>query len=113
MELSDSQQESDRFSVAYPLKLIFAWVNTSSKFEEEGMDLKPRIGLKGLLANRNKRSTLKEIPKTQVPPSLPPLPPLPSTTTNLGLKANLNLRKKRPVENLEEGEVAPQKGTKQ
>ena len=50
----------------------------------------------------------KEVPKTQVPPSLPPPPP-----TNLGLKAALNLKKKRPAEDLEEGEVEPQKGAKQ
>ena len=74
------------------------------------MDLKQRTGLKGLLANKNKGSTSKEAPKTQVPPSLPPsLPP----STNLGLHANLNLKKKRPLQDLEEGEVALQKGTKQ
>ena len=74
------------------------------------MDLKQRISLKGLLANRNKGLTSKEAPKTQVPPSLPPSP-LPSTI--LGLHANPNLKKKRPLQDLEEGEVALQKGTKQ
>ena len=74
------------------------------------MYLKQRTGLKGLLANRNKGSTSKEAPKTQVPPSLPP-PPLPPT--NLELRANLNLKKKSLVQDLKEGEVAPQKGTKQ
>ena len=62
------------------------------------------------MVNRNKGSTLKEVPKTQVPPNLPPPPPLP---TDLGLHANPNLRKKRPVEDLEEGEVATKKGAKQ
>ena len=62
------------------------------------------------MANRNKGSTLKEVPKIQVPPNLPPPPPLP---TDLGLHANLNLRKKRSVEDLEEGEVTPKKGAKQ
>ena len=75
------------------------------------MDLKSRSGLKGLLANRNKGSTSKEVPKTQVPPSLP-LPP-PPPPTNLGLKVILNLRKKRLVKDLEKGEVSPQKGAKQ
>ena len=79
--------------------------------EEEGMDLKPRPSLKGLLANRNKGSTSKEVPKTQVPPSLPLPPSLPPTDP--GLKAIPNLRKKRPIEDLEEGEVEPQKGAKQ
>lgn len=75
------------------------------------MDLKPRSGLKGLLANRNKGFTSKEVPKTKVPPSLP-LPPL-LPPTNLRLKVIPNLRKKRPIEDLEEGKVAPQKGVKQ
>ena len=74
------------------------------------MDLKQRTSLKGLLANRNKGSTSKEASKTQIPPSLPPSPP-PSTI--LGLHANPNLKKKRPLQDLEEGEVALQKGTKQ
>ena len=56
-------------------------------------------------------STLKEIPKSQVPLTFPPPPPLPPT--NLGLHTIPNLKKKRPVQELEEGEVAPQKGTKQ
>ena len=42
----------------------------------------------------------------QVPASLPPPPPL-QLPTYLGLKANPNLRKKRQVEDLEEGEVGP------
>ena len=76
------------------------------------MDLKPRSDLKGLLTNKNKGSTLKEVPKTQVPPSLP-LPPPPPPPTDLGLKAIPNLRKKRLIEDLEEGEVKLQKGAKQ
>ena len=72
VELSDSEIESDRFSATHPLKLIVARVNTSSEEEEEGMDLKQRTGLKGLLANRNKGSSSKKVPKTQVPPPLSP-----------------------------------------
>ena len=113
VELSDSEHESDRFSTVYPSKLIVAQVDTNSEFDEEGMDLKPRLGLKGLLANRNKELTSKEVPKTQVLPSLPLPPPPPQPPTDLGLKAIPNLRKKIPVKDLEEGEVVPQKGTKQ
>ena len=75
MQLSDSEIESDRLSAAHPLKLIVAQVATSSEEEEEGMDLKQRTSLKGLLANSNKGSTSKVAPKTQVLPSLPPPPP--------------------------------------
>ena len=66
VELIDSKHESNKFSAAYSPKLIVAQIDTNSKVKEEGMDLKPRIGLKGLLANRNKGLTSKEIPKTQV-----------------------------------------------
>ena len=89
------------------LKLVVAQVTNSLEEEEEGMDLKQMIGLKGLLANRNKGSTPKKAPKTQVPTNLPPQLP-----TDLGLKANPNLKKKRTIEDLEEGEVGPQKGAK-
>ena len=69
------------------------------------MDLKQRTGLRGLMANRNKGLTLKEVPKAQVPASLSPFPP--QLPTDLRLKVNLDLRKKRQVEDLEEGEVGP------
>ena len=61
------------------------------------------------MANRNEGQTSKDVPKVQVPPSLPPSPLLP---TDLGLQANPNLRRERPVDDLEEGEVGPQKGVK-
>ena len=102
MELSDSETELDRLLVAHPPKLIVARADSSS--EEEGMDLKQRTGLKGLLANRNKGSVLKEAPKAQVPPVIPPLP-----HADLRLQVNSNLKKKRPVEDLEEGEVATER----
>ena len=63
------------------------------------------------MAERNKGSSSKEAPKSQVPPTLPSPPPSPPT--DLGLNAMKDLKKKRPVQDLEEGEVAPQKGTKQ
>ena len=68
-------------------------------------------GLKEFLAVRNTGLTSKEAPKSKLPPTLPPPPPLPPT--DLELHANPNLKKKRPVQELEEGEVPPQKGTKQ
>ena len=54
VELSDFDSDSDRASVAPNLGLVIAQVDTSQEIEEEGMDLKPRSGLKGLLSNRNK-----------------------------------------------------------
>ena len=110
VELSNSETKSYMFSASHFLRLIIARVDTSSE-EEERMDLKQRKGLKGLLANRNKWSTSKEVPKTQVPTNLPP--PLPPPFIDLGLLTIPNLKKKRPMQDLEEGEVAPQKGSKQ
>ena len=111
VELLDSETEPDRLSVACLPELTVANIGASSEEEEEGMDLKQRTGLRGLMANRNKGSTSKEVPKAQVPTSL--LPPPPQLPTDLGSKVNPNLRKKRQVEDLEEGEVGPQKGNKQ
>ena len=63
------------------------------------------------MTERKKGSFLKETPKSQVPPTLPSPPLLPPI--DLGLNAMKDLKKKRSVQNLEEGEVASQKGTKQ
>ena len=74
------------------------------------MDLKQRSGLKGLMANRNKGQPSRDVPKVQVPASLPPPP---SPPTDLGLQTNTNLRRKRTVDDLKEGEVGPQEEVKQ
>lgn len=74
------------------------------------MDLRKGSSLKGLLANRNKGTPSKQASKSQIPLNLPPPPLLP---TDLGLKGLPDLKKKRPLHELEEGEVSPQKGTKQ
>jgi len=90
---------------------VIARPNNTSEEEEYKMALnRGNNGLRDLMAARNKGSTSKEAPKSQVPPNLPP----PSTPppTDLGLHAISNLKKKRPVQELEEGEVALQKGTK-
>ena len=63
--------------------------------------------LRELMATRGKESTSKAAPKSQVP-----LPP-PQIPMDLSLKPNPNLKKKRPLKMLEEGEVGPWKGTKQ
>ena len=85
-----------------------------STFEEEEDEMaltRGNKGLRDLMATRNKGSTSKEVPKPQVPPILPPPPPL--LPTELKLHAIPNLKKKRLMQELEEREVAPQKGTKQ
>ena len=78
--------------------------NTSEEEEDEMVLNRGNKGLRELMAARNKVPTSKEAPKSQVPPILPPPPPLP--LTNLRLHAIPNLKKKRPVQELEEGEMA-------
>ena len=108
MELSNSEGELDRSSAAHSPRLIIAQVDSSSE-EEEDMALNPRKGLKDILARRNKGSSSKEAPKTQLPPNLPP-PPLPSP---LGILSNPNLqKKKRKEKDIEEREIAPPKDPK-
>ena len=63
MELSDFEKEFDRLSTAHRPKLVVARIDSISEGEEESMDLKQRIGLKGLMASKNKGQTLKEAPK--------------------------------------------------
>ena len=71
------------------------------------MDPKKRPGLKGLLASRNKGGSSKEAPKTQ-PPAIPTPPP----PIELGLLTMPNLKKRRPDQDLEEGELIPRKVNK-
>ena len=96
--------------MAHSPELIVARIDISQEVEEEGMDLKPRSGLRGLMSNRNKGQSSKDAPKEQVPASLPPPPP---PSTDPALQPIPNLRRKRPVEELEEGEVGPQKAKQQ
>ena len=110
VELSNFGSDLDRFSTAYSPRLIVARIDISQETKEEGMDLKPRSGLKGLMSNKNKGQSSKDAPKEQAPASLPPPPPLP---TDPGLQPIPNLRRKRPVNELEEGEVGPQKAKQQ
>ena len=75
------------------------------------MDLKKRPSLRGLMANRGKGVTPLEAPKAETSANLPPPPPLPPI--NQGMRVNPDPKKKRPPQVLEEGEMPPQKGTKQ
>ena len=58
------------------------------------MDLRQRPGLKGLIANRSKGSSSKDVPKTQVLANLLPPPPPPVTTVKLLPNPDLKKRKK-------------------
>ena len=106
--ISDFETESVNLSSVHPKQLIITQVDSDFEEEEEQMDQKNQPGLKSLLASRNKGGSSKEAPKTQ-PPVIPP----PSPPTNLGLLAMPNLKKRRPDQELEEGELAPRKENKQ
>ena len=67
--------------------------------------------LRELMAARSKGQTSKAPTKSQTPSNLPPTPP--QVPADLDLKVNPDLKKKRPVEYLEEGEVGPCQGAKQ
>jgi len=110
VKISDTEGELDRSSVVRSPQLIITKVDSSFE-EEDTMTLNPRIGLKDLLAGKNKGSSSKAAPKSQPLPSLPPPPPFPTTTVDLLPIANL--KKKRKEQEVEEGEVVYQKEAKQ
>ena len=110
VELSVSKTESGKLSTAHQPEQTIALVETSSE-EAENMDLKKRPSLKGLIANRNKGATPPEVPKVQTSANLP-LPPF-HPLADLGPCVNPDLKKKRPPQELEEGEMLLQRCTKQ
>ena len=72
----------------------------------------PKTGpsLKELMKSRNKAPYLKDKNKSKSPTNPPPPPP--QIPADLGLKPNPDLRKKRQMDNAEEGELGPSKGNK-
>ena len=107
INISDVEGESDRNSGIRTPNLVIARPDDSNKEEDNMVLNKGNKSLRELMAARGKESTSKATLKSQVP-LLPPQIPI-----DLGLKPNLDLKKKRPVETLKEGEVVPRKGTKQ
>ena len=73
----------------------------------------PKTGpsLKELMKNKNKTPSPQDKNKSR-PPANPPPPP-PQVSADLGLKPNPDLRRKRPVDTVEKGELGPSKGNKQ
>ena len=78
--------------------------------EEEAMAPKTRPSLKELMKNRNKAPSPQNKNKSK-PPANPPPPP-PQIPADLGLKPNPDLRRKRPVDTVDKGELGPSKGNK-
>ena len=108
VHISDSKTESVNISSVHPKQLIITQIDSESEEEEEQIDQKESLGLRGLLANRNKGGSSKEAFKTQPLEILAPLP-----STDPGLLVMPNLKKRRQDQGLEEGELVPRKENKQ
>ena len=82
-----------------------------SENEEEDMAPKTGPSLRELMKGRNKAPFPQE--KSKSKSHVNPPPPPPQLSADLGLKPNPDLRRKRYIEALEEGEIGPSKGSKQ
>ena len=107
--ISEAEKGVDEHScVQTPAQAITYIADISN--EEEEMAPKTGPSLKELMKNRNKASSPQDKNKSRPPANPPPPPQVPA---DLRLKPNPDLRRKRPVDNVEEGELGPSKGTKQ
>ena len=109
--ISKAEEETDEYSCIQTPVPIITYVEDSSDNEAEEMALKSGQSLKELMKGRNKVSTPPEANKSK-PPVNPPPPP-PQLPADLGLKPNLELRRKRQHEAPAEGEIGLSKGNKQ
>ena len=91
-----------------PAQVVTYIADTS---DEEEMVPKTGPSLKELMKNRNKAPSPQDKRKSK--PSVNPPPPPPQVPADLELKPNPDLRRKRPVDTAEEGELGPSKGNKQ
>ena len=108
--ISEAEEEADEYSCVQTPAQIITYVGDSSDEEEE---MAPKTGpsLRELMKSRNKAPSPQD--KNKSKPLVNPPPSPPQLPTDLGLKPNLDLRRKRHDEALEEGEIGPSKGSKQ
>ena len=109
--ISDAKEETDEYLCIQTPAPIVTYVEDSSDNEAEKMVSKSGKSLRELMKGRNIVPTPQETHKSK-PPVNPPPPP-PQLPTELGLKPNPELRRKRQHEALEEGEIGPPEGNKQ
>ena len=108
--ISEAEEETDEYSCIQTPAPIVTYVKDSSDNKAEEMAPKPNQSLRELMKVRNKAPSPQEANKSK-PPVNPPPPP-PQLPADLGLKANLELRRKRQQETPEEGKIGPPKGNK-
>ena len=108
--ISEAEEGADEFSCVQTPAQIITYIGDSSD-EEETMAPKTGLSLKELMKNRNKAPSPKDKNKSKPPINPPPRPP-PQIPTDLRLKPNPDLRKKRQIETTEEGELGPSRGSK-
>ena len=109
--ISEAEEETDEYSCVQTPAPIVTYVEDSSDNEAEEMASKPTPSLRELMKGRNKAPSPQEANKSK--PQVNPPPPPPQLPTNLGLKPNPKLRRKKHQKVLEEGEIGPPKGNKQ
>ena len=108
--VSKAEEGVDEHScVQTPAQVVTYIADTSD--EEEEMAPKTGPSLKELMRNRNKVPSPQD--KNKSKHSANPPPPPPQVLADLTLKPNPYLRRKRPVDSAEEGELGPSKGNKQ
>ena len=108
--ISEAEEGADEHSCVQTSAQVVTYIRDTLD-EEEAMAPKTGPSLKELMRNRNKASSRKDKNKSK-PPTNPPPPP-PQIPSDLRLKPNPDLRKKRQMETAEEGELGPSKGSKQ
>ena len=108
--ISEAEEGADEHSCVQTLAQVVTYIADTSN-EEKAMAPKTSPNLKELMKNRNKASSPQDKNKSK-PPTNPPPPP-PQIPADLGLKPNPDLRRKRPMDTVEEGELGPSKGNKQ
>ena len=109
--ISEVEEETDEYLCIQTPALIVTYVEDSSDNEAEEMAPKSNQSLRELMKVRNKAPSPQEANKSKTPVN--PSPPPPQLPTDLRLKPNPELRRKRHQEVPEEGEIGPPKGNKQ
>ena len=108
--ISEAEEETDEYSCIQTPAPIVTYVEDSSNNEAEEMAPKPNQSLRELMKARKKAPSPQEANKSK--PPVNPTPPPPQLPADLGLKPNLELRRKWHQEVPEEGEIGPSKGNK-